>query len=424
MALQSVGISDIGLYVPRPEIEIETILGERIRREPGLEKRLRRAWETTGQRKMRYPEAWEDTTTLAAQAAMVLLRQNPGIDPSRMRYLAVGTETAVDHSKAVAAYAEGMLQRAGIGIPRTISTFQVQHACAGGALGAIGVAALLGRSNRRGESGLILCSDIARYESSSTAEITQGAGAAALLIEEDPALVELDLSDMGFASSDVDDFFRPLGSAVAMVRGAYSTQCYIESLELAFDDHCSRRGESPEAVLEATDYFVLHVPFKNMASKAMVKLLVSRLGLREEDAEAMLAAKSLEAGIDPIADIGNTYTASIFMSLAFLLDAQFRLIGDRIVGKRILLASYGSGNTMAVISARVAERAPTVLARWRNDAVRSGARRTSWEEYAAWLDRPYGGPGHAAPGDSLDPPPGSFFLAGIRRDGYREYGFR
>ena len=424
MADQSVGISDIGLYVPGPEIEIQTIVDERSRREPGIEKHMRRAQATTGQRKMRYTDPWEDTTTLAAQSAIGLLRRDPEMDPSRLRYLAVGTETGVDHSKAVAAYVEGMLQRAGVAVPRTISTFQVQHACAGGALGAIGVASLLSLSNRRGESGLVLCSDIARYASSTTAEITQGAGSAALLIESEPALVELDLSDMGFASSDVDDFFRPLGSAVAMVRGGYSSQCYIDSLDLAFSDHCDRRGMSPEAVIEATDYFVLHVPFRNMAFRAMRKLLASRLRLSEEEADAMLEAKSLRAGIDPIADIGNTYTASIFMSLAFLLDAQFKLIGDRIVGKRILLASYGSGNTMAVISAKVARKAPAVLARWKSDAVWSGARRTGWEEYSDWLGRSNGGAGRPSPGDGSDPPSGSFYLAGIREDGYREYGFR
>lgn len=424
MAHQPLGISDIGIYLPRPEIEIETIVRERGSRDPELEKKLRRAWETTGQRKMRFPEPWEDTTTLAAQAAFGLFRQNPAIDPSRIRYLAAGTESGVDHSKAISAYVEGMLQRSGVAVPKTISTFQVQHACAGGALGAISVAALLGLSNRRKETGLVLCSDIARYDSSTTAEITQGAGAAALLVEADPLLVELDLSDMGFASEDVDDFFRPLGSTVAKVRGGYSIQCYNESLELAFSDHCERRGESARTVLESTDYFVLHVPFRNMAVRAMKKLVSSRLGLDEAEADAMLAAKSLQAGIDPIADIGNTYTASIFMSLAFLLDSQFKLIGNGIVGKRLLLASYGSGNTMAVLSAKVAAGAPDVLTRWRTDELRSGARRARMDEYEAWLDRSNGALPTPYPEGDPGMPSGSFYLAGVRKDGYREYGFR
>ena len=57
MAQQPLGISDIGIYLPRPEIEIETIVKERGRLDPELDKQLRRACETTGQRKMRFPEA-------------------------------------------------------------------------------------------------------------------------------------------------------------------------------------------------------------------------------------------------------------------------------------------------------------------------------------------------------------------------------
>lgn len=424
MAQQRIGISDIAIFLPRPEIDIDTIVGERGRLDGELGKQMRRAIETTGQNRMRFPEAWEDTTTLAARSALTLVRQNPDFDPSRLRYLAAGTETGVDHSKALAAYVEGMLQRIGIAVPKTISTFQVQHACAGGALAAIGVAALLGLSNRKGESALVTCSDIARYESATTAEITQGAGAVSLLVENDPSLVELDLSDMGFASEDVDDFFRPLGSPTARVRGGYSIQCYNECLDLAFSDHCDRRGESPEAVLEATDYFVLHVPFRNMAFRAMRKLLASRLRVSEAEAEAILAAKSLQAGIDPIARIGNTYTASIFMSLAFLLDSQFKLIGNRIAGKRILLASYGSGNTMAVLSAKVADGAPAVLSRWKTEELWSGARRAGMEEYQEWIDRSAEGPWSLSADDYPDMPRDSFFLAGIRKDGYREYGFR
>jgi hydroxymethylglutaryl-CoA synthase len=112
------------------------------------------------------------------------------------------------------------------------------------------------------------------------------------------------------------------------------------------------------------------------------------------------------------------------MSLAFLLDSEYATIWDKIVGKRILLASYGSGNTMAVISAKVAERAPAVLGRWKTGEIWSAARRSSWEEYSRWLDRRSVEPAAAAALEASDPPRGAFYLAGVRKDGYREYGFR
>jgi hydroxymethylglutaryl-CoA synthase len=208
---------------------------------------------------------------------------------------------------------------------------------------------------------------------------------------------------------------------VAKVRGGYSGQCYMDSLDQAFTDLCERSGQSPSAAIAATDYFVLHVPFRNMAEKAMRKLVSSRLGLREEEADALLASKSLAEGLDPIADIGNTYTASIFISLAFLLEARYRAIGTGIVGKRLLLASYGSGNTMALIPARVAEGAPEVLAGWRTEAIRSCARRAEWDEYSAWVARSEAGAPSAPLPGTPGPPSGSFHLARIREDGYREY---
>ena len=93
MAQQRIGISDIAIFLPRPEIDIDTIVGERGRLDGELGKRMRRAIETTGQNRMRFPEAWEDTTTLAARSALTLVRQNPDFDLSRLRYLASGTET-------------------------------------------------------------------------------------------------------------------------------------------------------------------------------------------------------------------------------------------------------------------------------------------------------------------------------------------
>jgi len=317
-----------------------------------------------------------------------------------------------------------MLQRSGIPVPNKISTFQVQHACAGGALAAVSVLGLLALSNRPNEIGLIACSDVARYREASTAEVTQGAGAASLLVEKDPRLIQLDLSNMGFSSENVDDFFRPLGSTVASVKGIYSVQCYISSLTRAFLDHCERRASNPVDTIQDTDYFVLHTPFRNMPLRAMMKLLGIHLGLSKEEAERFLRDHAFLQGIDPIAQVGNTYTASIFMSLAFLLNEQYRLIGNEIVGKRILLASYGSGNTMAVISAVVAESAPDVVRRWNIGAMLRNARPVDMLEYERWIEAPYGRERYAELLSTVETiPSASYYLQTIREDGYREYGF-
>jgi hydroxymethylglutaryl-CoA synthase len=413
-----VGISDIAMYVPPPMIDLQEIVASRVAENPRMERHLERAVRVTGQKAIRFPEAWQDTATLAAQAARDLLRGNPRIDPGSFRHLAVGTESGVDHSKPVSAYVQGMLQRAGVAVPSSLSSFQAQHACAGATVALLSVAGLLAAGGRRSDSGLVVASDIARYETGSTAEITQGAGAVALHVESSPRLLEIDLGSVGFHSRDVDDFFRPLGSATARVKGSYSMDCYADGLDAAFLDHCARSGRAPEKALRETDFFVLHTPFRNMPETALEKLFARRLGIDAGRSRELMRERGFFSSVDPLARIGNIYTASLYAVLAFLLEDRYRALGDEIVGKRVLLASYGSGNTMMVFSARVAPGAPRVISRWDLRRVFDSARAASFGEYAQWAS---GAEAHPRLVDNAVIPPDAFFLAGVRKDGYREY---
>ena len=419
-----VGISDIGVYVPQPSISLETLVQRRVSLNPRLDRHFERACRVTGQKAIRFPEIWEDCATLAASAARTLLERSPRPDLKTVRHLAVGTETGVDHSKPVSAYVHGMLQRAGIQLPASLSSFQVQHACAGGTMALLSVASLLSAGGRPSDCGIVVSADVARYETDSTAEITQGAGAVALLVQTAPRLLELEIATAGFASADVDDFFRPLGSITARVNGTYSMRCYEEGLEAAFLDHCARSGLRPEQALRDTDYFVLHTPFRNMPQVAMEKLFEKVLGYDSARTRALLAEKSFDAAVDPLARIGNLYAGSLTAALAFLLDERYRALGPGIVGKSILLASYGSGSTMIVVRARVAESAPAVIARWKLADVFASARPATFEEYEAWTAGPVQPELHARLMENAVVPPGTFQLSGIRKDGYREYQFR
>ncbi len=421
MSNEKIGISDISLHIPEPRIDLATIVERRVREIPSLERHLQRAIRTTGQTAIRFPHIWEDTATIAAEAVLGLVRAGTGVDTRMLRHLSVGTESGVDHSKPVSAYVQGMLQQAGCELPRTISSAQVQHACAGGTMALLGVAGLLAAGGREGEAGIVACSDIARYQLKSTAEVTQGAGGAALLVESSPRLVEIDLSTAGFYSSDVDDFFRPLGSTIAQVNGSYSMRCYAESLDAAFLDHCGRRGLLPHQALEQADFLVLHAPFHNIPEMALKKLLEHHLGFDESRTAEFLREKGLYDGIDPLAGIGNLYTASMYSALAFLLDSRYRALGDGIVGKKILFASYGSGSTMVVFSGTVAAKAPRVISRWRMDTVFDAARHAGFDEYATWAGGPYPAELYAELLAAAPQPSAAFYLAGVRKDGYREY---
>jgi len=419
----SVGISDMGIYVPTPVMDLKTLYDRRVSDDPKIERRLRRAIESTAQESLRFPQPWEDSATIAAQSAYDLLKRYPE-KLAGLRYLATGTETTVDQSKPMAAYVEGMLQRAGLDVPETLMTFQAQHACAGGTIAMLGIAGMLAASPGRRESGLVVSSDVARYDTPSTAEVTQGAGAISLLVENDPQLMEFDLDTQGLCSRDVDDFFRPNGSVTAKVKGSYSVQCYNEALDAAFHDHCNRRAEKPEDVLRGTDLFIFHVPFKMMALTALQRLVSHHIGIHGDELHEFVAETGFEQSLEPNAIIGNLYTASTLLQMVYLLKERHEKFGGGIVGKTFMFASYGSGNTMIIVSGRIAAGAPRVIESWDLDRVLSSAEPAGFDQYETWLSAPHPDAKLKTLFSIADVPPLSFYLSGIRDDGYRLYDFK
>ncbi|MFW6362334.1 MAG: hydroxymethylglutaryl-CoA synthase family protein [Spirochaeta sp.] len=423
MNTSRVGISDIEIYIPPGKISLERLMEYRVQQNGFPEGKLQRAIEVTGQKAIRFPMVFQDNSTLAASSARGLYTRRTDKDAKNLRYIAVGTETSVDHSKPVAAYLQGMLQRSGIAVPNTLSSFQVQHACAGGTVSLLGIGALLQTGGRDGDSGLVVCSDIARYDAPSTAEITQGAGAVAMCVERNPELLEFDLGSTGYCSNDVDDFFRPLGSVTAKVKGGYSVQCYHEAFDNALIDHADRLGITPAQALQDTEIFVLHVPFKNMALTALTKAVQKHLELDETAAAAFLQKRGFQQSLEASTRIGNIYSGSAYLAMTFALQERYQTLGNELIGKNVMIASYGSGNTMLVFRATVAAGAPGVISGWNLDAIWEHENPEDMEAYLAWIDTPSTREEQNKRLESAQVPAGLFSLSGIREDGYREYQF-
>ena len=421
MSLPPIGLHDLALSIPQRRMSLQQLASVRISADPALEKHLVRALSSTGQEAMRFPALWQDTVTMAAEAMRELLIQRADLPLDHLRFLTMGTETSVDMSKAGSSYVLGLLQSAGWKLPTSLSTFQVQQACAGGSLALLTVGSFIQAAGRDDDLAIVLTSDIARYKAPSTAEVTQGAGATALLLRKNPDLLEFDLAGVGFASRDVDDFFRPLGSTIAKVRGGYSLACYHQALFEAFEDHCHRANVKPDEELRSIDAFYFHVPYAHMPVAAIEKLLEKHLGFDSSQVKDFLAERGFSAGLDAVTEIGNLYTGGLYLSLAFGLRERIQAWGSKSTGKKVLLASYGSGNTMAVWTARVAPQAAQTVARWPLDKIKKLAVDAPFAQYQEWIDREFSY--ETYPGLLLKDPPesGAFALGAIREDGYREY---
>src|SRR5947199_325024 len=106
------------------------------------------------------------------------------------------------------------------------------------------------------------------------------------------------------------------------------------------------RGRRPRAARAAgealTDRLVrllYHTPFPKMAMKAHRRLLEIDGRAVDDDAAAASYRTQAAPGLAAVARVGNTYTASLYLCLAALLEAE----GRTLAGKRLGLFSYGSG---------------------------------------------------------------------------------
>jgi hydroxymethylglutaryl-CoA synthase len=338
--------------------------------------------EGIGTRRMAIPGLDEDTVTLAARAADECLRR-AGVSRDAVGLLAVGTETAVDHSKPVASYVQGL-----VGIGPRCRVFETKHACYGGTAALQLALDWIRSGSAAGRKALVVCADIARYGLRTPGEPTQGAGAVALLVSDAPRLVELHAGVSGLAAADVHDFWRPLYSKDALVDGHYSVQCYLDALSGAYQDHRALVG-AQAGYADGFAAIAYHVPYGKMARKAHRQL-------RQLDGDATPDA-SFDAQVAPglvlPAEIGNIYTGSLYLSLASLLEH-----GPELGGRRIGLFSYGSGNCAEFFTGTVGPEAQAWVRSLELPARLAARRALSMAEYEAIMveregldTRPYAG---------------------------------
>ena len=432
----SYGISDLAFHLPGPSVELDEFIRHRTG-EGADQARLERALAYTGQQRIRVPDWYEDSVTMLSEATRRLLERNPRVSPGDIRHYLSGTESPQDLAKPQAAWAQGLVSVRGQRIGPAAATYEVKHACAGGTYALLGVLNALRAEDSLGlpSLGVVGMTDIASYLEGSTAELTRGAGAVALLLEKDPTMLEVESGLVGVWGENVDDFYRSLGRRHATVRGRYSVDCYMRSLEGAYGDfkqralQCGAYRRPPGGhFLDNFDYVVLHAPFHSMPMTALEDLFVRVRGMAPDEARAEMSRLRIRESVASIRQTGNLYTGSLYLCLGDLLVEEQRRVGAALEGRRLLLCSYGSGNTMVVFGARVVPGAGAVIRKLGIDkAVRGDARPVTAADASMLmaLDRDdpaaYSGLIETR-GNEI--PTGAYFLKMIRGDGYREYGER
>ncbi|MCC4383311.1 hydroxymethylglutaryl-CoA synthase [Limosilactobacillus reuteri] len=260
----------------------------------------------------------QDIVTLGAAAAKKLL--TPELEKN-ISTVIVATESGIDNSKASAIYIKRLL-----GLSDFTRTVEMKEACYS-ATAAIQFAKGVVALNPQ-ETVLVIAADIARYGLNTPGEVTQGAGAVAMLISQNPHILTLEDTTVAY-SKDIMDFWRPLYATEALVNGKYSTNVYIEFFLQTFTRYQQLTGR------ELADFAALtfHMPFTKMGKKGLEGLLKDRNDEVAQRLRTQLTASQLFSR-----QVGNLYTGSLYLSLMSLLQNS-----DLKAGSRIGLFSYGSG---------------------------------------------------------------------------------
>ncbi|SMO45032.1 hydroxymethylglutaryl-CoA synthase [Halorubrum cibi] len=358
-----------------------------------------------------FPDVYEDIVTMGANAAKRLMDRK-GLEPDDIGRIDVATESAFDHSKPVSTYIAGCLEKVYDGDFVHANKGERKFACVAGTQAVDDAYNWIRAGRNRGRAALVIATDTALYARGDPGEATQGAGAVAMLIAEDPNLVELS-NDQGYGSKDETDFLKP-NQQFPSVDGKRSMKVYLSRMREALEDYESVAGKIE---LDDFAYAPFHTPFPGMVRKAA--LLAYRHVIRDTEYEDDLAGEigrqpredeyddreayeeaireymdelktteqyrtwyddAVEPTLGLSREVGNWYTSSVHVArVSALRDALER---DRdFVGETLLVASYGSG-------AQAEIHAETVREGWRSevdaldiDDQLEDRYDLSWEEY-------------------------------------------
>jgi hydroxymethylglutaryl-CoA synthase len=343
------GISSIGLHLPSRGMRVEELASLRHVDPAKLTVGL-------GCRQMALCAPGEGVASLAIEAARRALSRWHG-DVSQIGLLAVGTETALDMSRPLSAWVAD-----GLGLCGALRSYEVKHACYGGTLALRQALEWKLSGAAPGKAALVVAADVALYAEGDPGEPTQGAGAVAMIVDDDARLAVID--PVSFTHSEpAFDFWRPVGQPFPSVDGPLSLDCYKRATERCF---AQLLGGAPlERVLESHAALAFHVPFPKMVRKAFVHLGECH-GLSAERIEALWRSK-VEPTLAWNLASGNAYTAALWIAVA-------RALAGRTPGETITAFSYGSGFGAELLVLRAREGA--AAAAWAGDVERDLAART------------------------------------------------
>lgn len=316
-----IGIDQIGFYTPEFYLDMDDLAIAR-QVDPNKFKI------GIGQDQMAVLPPDQDVVTMAGNAAEPLLDKTLR---AQIDLIIFATESGVDQSKAAALYLQRLLQ-----LQAPARAFEIKEACYGATAG-LQIAYDHLATHPESQKVLVVGADVARYGLKTAGEVTQGAGAIAMIVSRKPRLLVLQ-QPSAYYSEEIMDFWRPNYRREALAQGKYSTQQYLRFLKLTWQLYQEKTGA------QVTDMAALlfHIPFTKLGLKGLRQMTQS---LPTEQAQPYFDYFNLATRYNR--QVGNLYTGSLYLSLLSLL-ASGKLATDSQLG----LYSYGSGAVAEFFTAK------------------------------------------------------------------------
>ena len=459
------GIDDIAIYIPRLYIDASDFAKARGLDPEKLQKGL-------GVVQMAIVDTNQDPAILAANACLKIMQKNK-LSPEDIGRLYVSTESSFDESKAMNSYVIGMLEQVyGQGAFEHCGGVETKFACVSGSYALYDNTNWIRAGEAEGKGALVVVSDIAKYDMGSSGEMTQGAGAVAMLLNDNPRLLAFDPKVTSTSIKDEYDFYRPFGKETPIVHGQYSNLLYMIQVRKALEAYKKKvistglmKLEPGETILDHIDYLNMHLPYSNMGKKALAYLvrhewrqlprwknIIQSIGMEEpvpkdprgtiesvlgdqefmakdheftklftktpefqEVYEAKLASSLIASKM-----IGNLYTASLYLGFRSSLEFEYQK-GIDLDGKRIGFGSYGSGSSAMVFSGLVQPEYEEIVKNMNLETEIGERRKLSLEEYEDLHEN------KLSPEESKLKPKHEFILVNVKTDvesrGERRYVF-
>jgi len=381
------GIDAIAFDIAKIHLSINTLAKARNIDPEKLEKGL-------GLLKMTLPDAHQDTVVFGANALTKLIL-NSNVNLEDIARIYVGTESAIDSSKPIASFLVALMeQKFGENTLSECDVVDFTFACIGG-VDAMQNCIDFVRLNPT-KKAIVVTTDIAKYDLNSTGEYTQGAGAVALLITENPRIIAFE-NIWATSTKGVFDFFKPyrtlsketitgninnenwfdnleaeieIHKDQPVFEGQYSNQCYMDRTRNAYFSF-KKNVNSSTPIYESWKSIIMHLPYSFQGRRMLTEIYAldhenQIISGNEDTSEYQNKLKEISKSeeyrnfvtekLQPaeIASslIGNLYTGSIFMgflsTLAHFYDAKINVSNEKFG-----FLAYGSGSKSKVFEGTI-----------------------------------------------------------------------